>query len=113
MIETDPIKFGLNQKQFKLIKDTIFSFNETEKVIIFGSRATGKNKESSDIDLAIFGQNVKGTAINRFAGALEDLPLPFTFDVIDYRKLTNEDLKRKIDTEGKLLFEKQLNTPQS
>lgn len=102
--------FGLTQTQFQLMINAISSFNEIEKVLIFGSRANGNFKPGSDIDLAVFGEKVNRTTINRLSSALEDLPLPFMFDLIDYHELTNESLKEKIDAQGQLFFERQLNT---
>lgn len=110
MIQIDSIGFGLTQKQFQLIEDAISSFSDIEKVIIFGSRVTGKFRASSDIDLAVFGKNLNGTLINRLASALDDLPLPFMFDVLNYDTIQNRNLKDKINSQGKLFFERQLNS---
>lgn len=110
MYAFDFVKFGLTEKQFLLMINTIFSFTEIEKVLIFGSRATGIFKPASDIDLAVFGQKVKRTTINRLYSALDDLPLPFMFDLLNYNQLTNESLKEKIDEQGQIFFDVQLNT---
>ena len=110
MIQIDSTIFGLTQKQFQLIEDAISSFSDIEKVIIFGSRATGKFRVTSDIDLAVFGKNLNNTLINRLASGLDDLPLPFTFDVLNYDAIQNRNLKDKICLQGKLFFERQLNT---
>ena len=109
MIETDSIKYGLSQKQFQQIEKVIASFCEIEKVLIFGSRATRKYKPFSDIDLAIFGKKLNDTIINRLSSDLDSLPLPFTFDVLNYNLLKNINLKNKIDNQGKIFFERQLN----
>lgn len=110
MPETYSYKFGLTQKQYQLIENTINSFSEIEKVIIFGSRATGKCRASSDIDLAIVSKNLNRTVINRLASALDDLPLPFMFDLLNYDAISNSNLKDKIGLQGKFFFERQLNT---
>lgn len=109
MPETHSYKFGLTQKQYQLIENTINSFSDIEKVFIFGSRATGRYRSSSDIDLAVVGKNLNHTAINRLASALDDLPLPFMFDVLNYDTISNRNLKNKISLQGKLIFERQLN----
>ncbi len=54
------IKFGLTKAQYSLIEDAIISFNDIEKVIIFGSRVTHKLRAASDIALAVFGKNLTG-----------------------------------------------------
>lgn len=68
---------------------------------MFGSRARGDARLASDIDLAVSGE---AEAIVRLAIALEDSQLPYTFDVIDYRRQSNEKLKQAIDVDGKLIF---------
>ncbi len=100
-------KFGLTKKQFKLIENLVISMNEIEKVLIFGSRATGKFKPSSDIDLAIIGKDFSRGFINHLSSELDDLPLPFMFDIIDYAQVSNENFKNKIDTQGETFFERQ------
>ncbi|MDE3182370.1 MAG: nucleotidyltransferase domain-containing protein [Bacteroidota bacterium] len=108
--DADTIRYGLNKKQLKLILELIDSFPEIERVFLFGSRADGTNKVGSDIDLAIIGHQITPEILNRFSSGLDDLPLPFMFDVIDYNKILNNYLKKNIDSKGKLLFERKLNS---
>ena len=108
-LTNENLRFGLNQKQLQLITETIVSFPEIEKVFIFGSRAIDTNRPCSDIDLALSGQQLTRTICNRFSSALDDLTLPFLFDVVDYNQIENDNLKTSIDTEGKVFFERKLN----
>ncbi len=101
------MKYGLTNKQFKLIEDTIISFSEIEKVLIFGSRAENNFKPSSDIDLAIFGKDINNDVVNKLSSQLDDLPLPFMFDIINFKNISNLSLQHKIDVQGKLFFERQ------
>lgn len=102
------MKFGLTEKQFRLIEDTLTSITQIEKVLIFGSRAVNTFKPSSDIDLAIIGKNITFETINSLSSQLDDLPLPFMFDVVAFDLISNAALKNKIDAQGKIFFEKQL-----
>ncbi len=104
------IKFGLSQKQCQLIEEVLEQFEEIEKVVIFGSRATDKYKPASDIDLAVFGKDITVTILDKFYSALDDLPLPFMFDLLNYSKISNTSLKSKIDSYGKIFFERRLKT---
>ena len=45
--------FGIQEKSFKIIKEILEKNINIEKKVIFGSRATGKQRISSDIDIAI------------------------------------------------------------
>jgi predicted nucleotidyltransferase len=81
--------------------------SEIDKVILFGSRAMGNYKRSSDIDLAIIGDSVDTRIIAILLDDLnEEFPIPYFFDVIHYQKISNKELKKHIDTEGKVLWEK-------
>jgi len=76
-------------------------------VIIFGSRAKGTSKPGSDIDFAIKGQFPDFTYPEKLRNLLEDgLYLPYFFDVLDYSKITNQDLKEHIDCVGKVFYSK-------
>ncbi len=77
--------------------------NIIEKVLIFGSRARGDYKKTSDIDLAIkFRSN--NEKIYNIIGDIENKKIIYTLDVIDYDKISNEKLKKYIDNEGKIIF---------
>lgn len=102
--------FGLASDQFFLIENTLDSITEIEKVIIFGSRAGDNYKPSSDIDLAVAGKNIMPQVINRISAELDDLPLPFMFDIIDINSMSNLALKNKINSKGKVFFERDLKS---
>ena len=74
---------------------------DIEWVKLFGSRARGDAKRTSDIDLAVAGSK---DVITKLSVAFDDSKLPYTFDIIDYNRQTNEKLKQAIDQDGKLIF---------
>ena len=99
--------FGLLQRDMDYIKECILEFPEIEAVIIFGSRAIGNYKKGSDVDLAIIGKEAsRDTIIKLSDGLNERYPLPYFFDVLDYKEIDNDKLKEHIDSEGKMLFKK-------
>ncbi len=101
-------QFGLSEEATKWILRTIHVFPEIEEVIIFGSRAKGTYKPGSDIDLAIKGNFLEFNYPERLRTMLQDgLYLPYFFDVVDYSKITNSNLKEHIDRVGKIFYSKQ------
>ena len=73
--------------------------NVTE-AILFGSRAKGNHKISSDVDIAIKGSGLE-LSPPLISGELNDeTPLPYTFDVVNYETLDNPDLKEHIQRVG-------------
>jgi predicted nucleotidyltransferase len=98
-------QFGLSEESIKWILRVIRIFPEIEEVIIFGSRAKGSSKPGSDIDLAIKGNFPDFTYPEKLRNMLENgLYLPYFFDVVDYSKIKNPDLKGHIDRVGKIFY---------
>lgn len=99
-------KFGLPANTRNLITNLFKTYPEIKKVIIFGSRANGTYKNSSDIDFAIIGQNIDFRFIQHISSELDELSTPYMFDVLDYDSETNGDLRKNIDLTGKVFYEK-------
>lgn len=73
-----------------------------DKVILFGSRARGDFKRASDIDLAVCGGD-----IIRFALDVEEYTsTPLKYDVVNLDENVLDELKKSIQTEGMILYEK-------
>lgn len=76
--------------------------NQIEKVVLFGSRARGDYKRTSDIDLATVGGKHSG-----FAADVDDLTSTLLrFDFVDLDGVVQDDLRRAIDEEGIVIYEK-------
>ena len=73
-----------------------------EKVILFGSRARGDNKERSDIDLAIEGGNTALFSVE----ADEIISTLLMFDIVDLGGFVQDELRQSIEREGKIIYEK-------
>lgn len=75
---------------------------QIDKVILFGSRARGDNKEKSDIDLAVTGGN-----ITEFRLAVDDeVRTLLMFDVVNLDEPVQKPLLQSIESEGVVLYEK-------
>ena len=91
---------GLTQKELEILKSVFQKFDEINEVILFGSRALGTHKKSSDIDLAIKGK-VDINTLSKLKYTLEeDTILPYFFDVVIYDNIKNIELKNHIDEFG-------------
>ncbi len=97
--------FGLDEKTTQIIRQFFAMEEQVEKVMIFGSRAIGNYKNSSDIDFAIVGQ-LSDKDLRHIATCLDELPTPYKFDVLDYNKINNDNLKQNIDSYGKVFYQK-------
>ena len=100
------MKFGLKEQTINKIIKVFQSFPEIEQVILYGSRAKGTNKPGSDIDLTIKGKNFNLQLINKIDLELDDLLLPYTFDLSIYNQIDNSDLLEHIKRVGKEFYHK-------
>ena len=76
--------------------------NNIEKVILFGSRARGDYRETSDIDLAVSG----GRIAHFQADIEEEVSTLLSFDIVNMDGSVQEELVDSIKREGKVLYEK-------
>ncbi len=97
------MKYGLSPNVIKQITEVISRFPQVEEVIIYGSRAKGNYKPSSDVDLTLKGDNLTLQQLNRVALMLDDLLLPQKFDVSIYQHISNPDLLDHITRIGQRL----------
>jgi len=96
-------KFGLAPKAADLISDVFHRHPEISKVMVFGSRTMERFQDYSDVDLAIWGE-VNLNVIGRIMRELDELPLPYSFDVKAYEMINYAPLKHHIDKFGKILY---------
>ena len=69
-------------------------------MIIFGSRARGDFKETSDIDIA-----VSGGDFNVFVQDIEETSTLLKFDLIDLDSPIENNLLESIRREGRIIYE--------
>ena len=93
--------FGLSPDVVESIKGIISGFPQIEKVIIYGSRAKGTYKDGSDIDLTLVGDDLTLKTVYALEDKLDDLYLPYTFDISIFSRINNPDLIQHITDFGK------------
>lgn len=72
---------------------------------LFGSRALGRAKPGSDIDLAIKGNSLNLDDILSLSIQLDDLMLPYRFDIVDLAR-ADADLQAHINRAGILVYKR-------
>lgn len=73
-----------------------------QKVILFGSRARGTNRERSDVDLAVSGGNIRDFRFDME----EEAQTLLMFDVVDLDHRISEELQEEIERDGVVIYEK-------
>lgn len=96
--------YGLPHDSFYMLINTFKHYSDIiDKVILFGSRARGDYKQTSDIDLAILFKQENEKLIH-IMDKLSEENIIYTLDVMDYHKINNKVLKEFIDKEGIAIF---------
>lgn len=99
-------EFGIYDKTFNMILETLKNEPKVEKAAIYGSRAMGNYRTGSDIDIALFGDEVDYDVVSKIHFILnEELPIPYFIDVLSMKDLKNESLRDHILNEGKVFYE--------
>lgn len=84
--------------------DIIFSsFNEIEKVVLFGSRSRKDNKENLDIDLAIYGVKNNKWKLNEM---INDIATLYSFDIVYVPSNISKAILFQIKKDGCIIYER-------
>lgn len=97
---------GLTPAQLSRIKEILAPFAaHLDRVVLFGSRASGAYRPSSDIDLALYGP-IEEQDVDRLHTLFMESTLPLRVDIVSYQSVNSTPLKRHINEAGVILFEK-------
>lgn len=100
-------KFGLNEKIVEDIVNIIKKYDVVEKAVIFGSRARGDYKKTSDIDIALFGEDLTHTINTKIFYEIDELYMPYKVDLINFNTLSKENkIRENILKEGVEIYAK-------
>ena len=81
------MEYGLTENTIERIRQVFSQHPQIERAIIYGSR-TGQNyKPASDIDVSLVGEELNFDIISKIEWNLDDLLLPYTFDLSIYHKI--------------------------
>ena len=92
---------GIREAVLTEIRDLAEKYG-LERVVLFGSRARGDYKKTSDIDLAATGGDVVRFSLD----ADEETSTLLSFDVVNLDRAVPEELRESIEKEGIVLYEK-------
>jgi type I restriction enzyme R subunit len=97
----DTARYGLSTDDIDAIRSAFAEFPEIESVVLYGSRAKGNFRPGSDIDLTLHvAPDHSDRLLLRVMGRLDDLDLPYGFDVSIYHHIDNDSLKEHIQRVG-------------
>ena len=99
------MQYGLSDITINTLNSIFRKYPCIKQVVLYGSRAKGKFRIGSDIDMTLF---TDGTFTHSdmlsITGDFDDSDLPYFVDVSIYDNISNPDLKSHIDRVGKVLY---------
>ncbi|WP_159468736.1 nucleotidyltransferase domain-containing protein [Dyadobacter sp. 3J3] len=100
------MEYGLKENTILRIQSVFTNFPEIEEAILYGSRAKGNFKNGSDIDLTLKGKQLTLTILGKIDEQLDDLLLPYTFDLSIYHQINSPELLDHMARVGEIFFSK-------
>lgn len=97
---------GLKEETIKKIVRVLENHPEVDQVILYGSRAKGNFKNGSDVDLTFKGPHLTQSIVWAIRSELDDLLLPYTFDVSFFDEISNRELLDHIERVGIMFYKK-------
>lgn len=97
---------GLTPSQNQQLIELFCNQSVIESVTLYGSRAKGNFKPGSDIDLSFKGEGLTMSWLLDLSLLVDDLLLPYEFDLTIFSHIENSDLREHIERVGKVIYEK-------
>ena len=102
----DDIKYGLPETAINEVISILSKNLRVHKVILFGSRAKGTFRNGSDVDLALVGLELELNDVLDASVEIEELSLPYKFDLIISERIKEASLINHINRVGIVLFDR-------
>jgi type I restriction enzyme S subunit len=91
---------GLKPEHRQAIIETLAANPKVERIVLFGSRATGTFTLTSDVDLALFGDDLTLSDQAALAEAVAELSVPQRVDILIYHRIESQALREEIRKHG-------------
>lgn len=96
--------FGLPKATLEKLNSVFTRHRAIDAVLIYGSRAKGNYRPGSDIDLTIKGGEIPFAEFMQIEDQIDDLMLPYTVDLSQYRQIDNAELIAHIERVGATIY---------
>ena len=91
---------GLKDAHREAIVAVLAANERVERAVLFGSRATGTNTVTSDVDIALFGRRLTLTDQARLATKIDEIPMAQSVDLLLYDSIQDRTLRKHIRRRG-------------
>ena len=93
------------------ILQTIASRRPVEQVVLYGSRAMGRQRSGSDVDLCLDAPGMTLGELLELGGELDDLLLPWRIDLQLRHLIDHPNLLAHLERAGVVLWQRQTEAP--
>lgn len=106
------MKYGLSEQVVAQIQAVLRKYPQVQKAVLYGSRAKGCYKPGSDIDLTLIGgDDLTLDVLYRIAWELDELLLPYTFDLSLFHQIDDPDVVEHIRRVGVVFYDREQLAP--
>ncbi|MEE1020146.1 MAG: nucleotidyltransferase domain-containing protein [Bacteroidales bacterium] len=99
------MNYGIKDDYWKRLETVFVSHKNIEKVILYGSRAKGTNRMYSDVDIVLVSEKINNGEYTNIIQEIDDLLLPFIFDISVYHSIKDSNLIESINRTGVIIYE--------
>mgnify|MGYP001575632496 CR=1 FL=1 len=98
--------YGLSDDIINRIQEVFKKYPQVEGATLYGSRAMGTYRNGSDIDLTLKGKSINHNILNKISNDIDDLLMPYKFDLSIMDDIDNKDLLKHINRVGIEFYQK-------
>lgn len=95
---------GLPASAICAIQHVLATYPEVETAILYGSRALGRHRAASEIDLTLMGPAISSGTLARIDADLDDLLLPWIIDLSRHAAISHPALIEHMARVGQVLY---------
>lgn len=99
------MNYGIKEEYWNKLESIFRNHKNIEKVILYGSRAKGTNRMYSDVDIVLVSDKINNREYTNIIQEIDDLLLPFIFDISVYHSIKDSNLIESINRTGVIIYE--------
>lgn len=99
--------FGLRERDIAFIVEFAHRHPAIEAVGVFGSRAVGTHRTTSDVDIVLYGADIDIQLLSEAEEVLEHKsPFPFFVDIVHWDQISDPVFQKQIDGSVRIIYRK-------
>ncbi|MGB4407002.1 MAG: nucleotidyltransferase domain-containing protein [Sphaerochaeta sp.] len=102
----EALNIGLKPEILNLLNAVFNAYEALDTVVLYGSRAKGTYHAGSDIDITLKGENLKDSLVGKIEEDIDNLLLPYTFDISLWSQIDNAELRAHIERVGIIIYQR-------